>query len=158
MKSIAHPSLHLWLNLSVNIGPAISVSSDTDGLRSLYPITGGVVQGPDDIHGTVLPGGFDNYAQGSDGVGIMDARYAIRLDDGTVMVIHNRGYLLLSPEGAALESSGMWPVPAHLYHCRCQPEIQTGPGPHAWVNQQVFVGTVHYPAADQVDIAIYRMD
>lgn len=153
----APPFLQLWLNLSVNIGPEMAVGNTEDGYRCLYPITGGVVHGPDGLSGRVLPGGFDNYLQRADGVGIMDARYAVQLDDGTVLLVHNRGFLHLSPAGAALEHAGVWPVPADMYHCRCQPEIRTGAGPHHWVNHQVFVGTVHYPQAEQVDIAIYRL-
>ncbi|WP_089084231.1 DUF3237 domain-containing protein [Aquitalea magnusonii] len=154
---ILSPSLQLWLNLSVTIGAETVVGHTTDGRRVLYPITGGSVQGVGGISGRVLPGGFDNYCQGSNGIGSMDARYALQLDDGAVLLVHNRGFLHFSTEGAALEAAGVWPIPAELYHCRCQPEIRTGAGRYQWVNHQLFVGTVHYPLAERVEIAIYRL-
>jgi hypothetical protein len=150
------PFLQHWITLEVDIAPCVTIGSNMGRQRTLYPIIGGQVYGSG-LVGEVLAGGFDDYQQGADGVGLMDARYAIRMSDGEALLVHNRGSLVLTPEGLKQEQQGIWPLDASLYLGRCQPVFHAGEGPYAWVNQQIFVGTVHYPGNDRVDIAVYKL-
>jgi hypothetical protein len=71
----------------VGIGSSLSVGASKRGTRNIIPITGGTVSGR--FTGTVVPGGAD--FQIVSGGTKLDARYALKSDDGEYVVVRNCG-------------------------------------------------------------------
>src|SRR5690242_19006014 len=80
------------------------------GGRVDVPPAAGEISGPR-LQGTVMPYSGGDYARGrADGVAELNAHYMLQASDGTLIYIHNRGYLygrdddgkplMLSPEQA----------------------------------------------------------
>lgn len=70
------------------VGP---IEDSKDGKRDYnWPIIGGKFEGPE-IRGTVVPGGGDFPVTRPDGVSIINALYRLKTDDGTTIIIHNKG-------------------------------------------------------------------
>jgi len=74
---------------SVGIGASLLVGSSKRGTRNVIPITSGTATGR--ISGKVLAGGADFQLLGASF--ILDARYAIEADDGTLIIVRNCGPL-----------------------------------------------------------------
>ena len=71
----------------------------------------------------------------------MDALYSIRCDDGAVIVVHNSG--VVSGNGTYL---------------RTAPRFVAPNGPHAWLNEAQFVGSVAGgPRPGTVIIRVFRV-
>jgi hypothetical protein len=84
--------------IHVDLAPALDFGKTTSsGDRRFIPITGGRLEGPN-LVGEILPGGGDWNAVRADGVVHVLAKYAIRLDDGTMVNVHNEGYGRASQE------------------------------------------------------------
>ena len=71
----------------VQIGGSQSVGPSKRGNRNAIPITGGTVSGK--VEGKVLAGGADYQILGSGFV--LDARYTLQADDGTLILVRNCG-------------------------------------------------------------------
>lgn len=67
--------------------PFVVSNSPQKGKRQLIPITSGQVSG--DIKGIVLPGGVDSQIIQPDGLCRLSARYALRVEEGTIYVENN---------------------------------------------------------------------
>jgi hypothetical protein len=111
----------------VDLGPTVGLGRSPLGERRLIPILGGQFAGPR-LRGTVLPGGADRQLLGDDGVRRLDALYEMRVEDGTVVTVRNRA-LIHDPEG----------LPRYAFSTL---QIVAPAGPHEWLNQRVFVGTL----------------
>lgn len=99
------------------------------GERYIIPITGGTFDGPMGLRGTVLPGGADRQLWRSDGVRELDALYEMQHEDGSVFTIHNQVTIHEEADKPRYAFS----------HVR----VKAAEGPHAWLNQRVFIGTIH---------------
>lgn len=110
----------------VPMGPA---SASKDGERKeFYPILGGRFFGKG-LRGTVVPGGADFPVLRPDGVFVIDALYRLLTDDGTTIIIHNRG--LTYPK-----------QPGQPERSRLTPEFTAPKGPYDWLNKSIFVSTI----------------
>jgi hypothetical protein len=152
MSALPGPALtSRWvMRLDVTCAPPLRVGPTDDGLRENYPIIGGRFAGPA-LRGEVLSG-VDRFLRRSDGVGILDARYALRTEDGVVINLHNRG-VLWSPPGSDGQPDENGP-----YRCHCVPVFEPPLGRYAWLNQVIFAGRVAYPAPGHVCIDVFRFD
>ncbi len=102
-----------------------------DGTREVvWPIVGGRFWGPR-LNGEVLPGGGDFPVLRPDGTMVVDALYRLRVDDGTQVIIHNKGL--------AYPAQG----PAHRRY-RLVPTFTTVEGPHDWLQSSIFLATLVY--------------
>ena len=144
---------HWVLRLDVECEPPLQVGRIAAGERAIYPIRGGRFEGRD-IAGEVLPGA-DVFLRRPDDVGVLDARYALRATDGTLVTVHNTGLLVphgpppTTPEEAA----------AMAFSCHCHPVFEVASdSPHAWLARGFFVGTVTYPAEGRVVIDVFLLD
>lgn len=124
----------------VTLGPAEQVGDTPLGKRVRIPITGGRFAGPR-LSGTILPEGMDWQLIRRDGVTMLEAAYLMRERDGTLIHITNRG---VATKG----------------YVRTTPVFDVPLGPHQWLNEAVFIGTVG--PADKADgaavrITVYRL-
>ena len=124
----------------VTIDPAVDAGNGPLGHRRYIPITGGTFHGSR-IRGVVLPGGADWQLDRADGVTEVDALYSMRCDDGTVIIVHNRG--VISAGGA---------------YMRTTPRFDAPSGPHDWLNRSLFVGSISAaPQPGAVVIRVFRV-
>jgi hypothetical protein len=111
------------------------------GRRLGVQIESGHFEGPR-LRGTVVPGGGEWPHVRDDDVFCFDARYHLRTDDGTIILLHNRGYRHATPE--VMER--LWAlrpgdtVDPSEYYFRATPTFEVAPGPHDWLARHVFVG------------------
>ena len=129
------------LEARVDIAPPVDAGLTPGGLRRIVPITGGSFEGPK-LRGQVVPGGEDRQLFRSDGVLEVEASYALRTDDGAVIVVNNRGYWHGSPEVGSRIMQGEDVDPSLYYFRTCaRLEAPVG-GPYAWLNRTIVVGSV----------------
>jgi hypothetical protein len=134
---------------------AVQEVGDTPaGKRRFIPITGGAFEGPK-LKGIVLPGGADAQVIRRDGVTDLVARYTLKVDDGTLIYVVNRGLRHGPPEIMQRLGRGE-PVDPALYYFRTTPVFEVQAGPHDWLNRSIFVGTGARHAAE-VHIRYFRV-
>lgn len=137
------PGLAFVAALHVTLSPALRIGEVGHGQREIIPITGGTVSGPL-LNGRILPGGEDWALDGEEGRFSVWARYALELDDGTLVTVDNRGLGGTAPDGRFVG--------------RTVPRFEVADGPHAWLRHSVFVGTLAAdPAGAFVDLRFYRV-
>ncbi|MFG6485434.1 DUF3237 domain-containing protein [Roseateles sp. BYS78W] len=114
----------------VTLAPTVQVGRTPQGQRQYVPITGGRFKGPK-IQGRVLPGGWDWQLARPDGHMDLDASYMIQADDGTVIHVRNRGTLFKRADGS--------------YDIKTMAEFDAPLGPHQWLGEGAFIGTLGPP-------------
>ena len=145
------PELRHVCDIEVSVGPIRDLGPTPHGRRRIIPILAGTVRGPL-LNGEVVPGGADwQYVRG-DGVVELEARYSIQADDGAEIAVTNRGLRRAPPEIMERLSRGETVDPALVYF-RTVPVFDAPEGPHAWLNQSVFVATAaRFPNAVQIRV------
>ena len=135
--------------LRARVDAVQDVGDTPAGRRRFIPITGGTFEGPK-LKGVVLPGGADAQVIRPDGVTDLVARYTLKVDDGTLIYVVNRGLRHGPPEVMQRMMRGETVDPA-LYYFRTTPTFEVAAGPHDWLNRSIFVGTgARYAAEVQV--------
>lgn len=132
--------LELAFQAIVTLGPAETVGVTPLGKRVRIPITGGTFTGPR-IGGTILPEGMDWQLIRADGFTLVEAAYLMREKDGTLIHIVNKG----------VAGNG---------YVRTTPVFEVPLGPHQWLNESVFTGTIGpVPESKEpaVRITVYRI-
>ncbi|AQG77982.1 DUF3237 domain-containing protein [Spirosoma montaniterrae] len=146
--------------ITATLGPMQDLGPTTRGHRRIIPITGGTFNGtmPDGtpLRGNVLPGGADWQIVRPDGVAEVEARYTLQTDDGTLILITNRGYRHGPAEVLKRVADGEWVDPAE-YYFRTTPMFEVAPGPHDWLGRTVFVATGER-RADEVIIRVFAVE
>jgi len=136
------PRCELAFEARVSIGELLQIGSSAYGLRQLIPITGGEVSGPL-LQGEVVPGGADWQLVRPDGVLELDARYTIRASDGALIHVRNRG---------------IWHALGGKSYVRTVPRFEAPlDGPHAALNQSMFLGTVALGGRGAVRVTVFRV-
>ena len=113
----------------------------------MIPIVGGVFEGPR-LRGTILRGGADWQLSRPDGVLELEARYVLRVDDGTHIAIRNAGVMTAADDGGApyVRTVASFDAPRE--------------SSHAWLSRAIFVGTVALdrgPGAINVRVRIFQV-
>ena len=132
------PSLTHIADIMVEVAAPILLGPCPVGERRVVPILGGRIAGPR-LSGTVLPGGADTQLIRGDGVAEIVARYLLRLDDGTLVGVANRGLRHAAPDDMARLLRGEPVDPARVYF-RTAPVFETSAPGQAWLNRTLFVG------------------
>lgn len=93
------------------------------------PASGGTISGPR-LSGKVVGGSGADYARvRGDGTIELEAHYLLQVDDGTMIYIHNQGYLVRPAPGEAQPS-----------YFKLTPYFRVPEGQHDWLNRTVIVG------------------
>jgi hypothetical protein len=115
------------------------------GVRSAVYVDSGEFFGPN-LKGKAVPNSGGDYALfRPDDVACFDARYMLQEDDGTLILLHNRGFLWgRNPD--TMDKLRKWafedgpPVAHSEYYLRASPTFETSVGKHDWLTKHVFVG------------------
>ena len=156
------PTLEPLCDLVVLIAAPIEVGATPQGLRRMIPITAGLVTpapgcpaARPGLAGRVLAGGADFQLIVGGTTAHLDARYALALDDGTHVFVHNTALRFATAEATARLVRGE-PVAAHEVYFRCQPRFETAAPQWAWLMQSQFIGSgVRLP--DAVHMRFFRV-
>jgi hypothetical protein len=145
VPDVEPPMTELALELYVTIAPAVVVGPSDHGTRQYIPITGGRFSGTGGLRGEVLAGGADWQLRRPDGVTEVLAIYSIRTADGAVIEVDNRGIIVPELQGR----------PRYV---RTTPRFHAPQGPHDWLNQTTFVGTITpSPQGGAVIIRVFKV-
>jgi hypothetical protein len=113
--------------------------------RGAVYVDSGEFRGPR-LRGRAVPNSGGDYALfRPDGVLAFDARYMLEEDDGTLILLHNRGYLW-GRKPDTMERIRDWifrggkPVPRTEYYLRAIPTFEVNTGPHDWLMRHAFIG------------------
>jgi hypothetical protein len=124
------PKAEPVFQLQVLCSPPVPVGVMRGGNALMIPIIGGTVSG-ERLSGDVLPGGADWAIRRENGLFTVDARYAIRASDGTIIQVFNG-----CTSRMAIGKGGGPPVMV------TSPRFIAPEGAHEWLNYGVFVGTL----------------
>lgn len=132
--------IRLWFSRVQNI-----VNMPSGAGRGAVYVDRGTIEGPR-LSGSVEPASGGDWALfRPDGVLAIDARYMLRADDGTLILMRNRGYLWgrraeVMPRIRAWIFEGGPEVPHSEYYLRASPTFEVATGPHDWLMRHVVVG------------------
>jgi hypothetical protein len=133
------PSLEHVCDLEVTVGTPIDLGTMPSGRRRIIPITGGTIRGPR-MQGRVLSAGADfQLILGGGTHAHLDARYAIEMDDGALIWVHNTALRVASAEDSERIANGL-PVDPERVYFRCQPRMETAAPAWSWLNDCQFIG------------------
>ncbi len=113
--------------------------------RGAVYLDSGEFEGPR-LHGRAVPNSGGDYSLfRPDGVLAFDARYMLEEDDGTLILLHNKGYLWGRKEDTMqrlreMAFAGGPAVDPSEYYLRAFPTFEVQTGKHDWLMRYVFVG------------------
>lgn len=124
--------------------------------RAAVYIKSGKITGPM-LNGTVVPmSGGDWARKRPDGTLDFDARYLLKLDDGSLVYMTNTGYRWASAEDMA-KMSARQDVAFDSYYMRVTPRFEVKTGPNDWLTRYVFVGVAEkIPTGNRIHYFIVR--
>jgi hypothetical protein len=143
-------ALEFAFEARVRVAPPLVVGEGPLGLRRIVPILGGHCSGPN-FSAEVLPGGADWQVVRQDGVLQLEARYTLRMPDGALVQVINRG-LRHGPAPVLERIFRGEPVDPAEYYFRTVAEFEAPQGPHQWLCRALFLGE----AERRIDEAIVR--
>jgi hypothetical protein len=140
------------LLVRAELGERMELGPSKHGARFVVPILGGRFSGtPAGLQGEVLSGGADWQLLRPDGVLELDARYTLRVADGTLLHVRNRGLVVLPAAPEPDQKPG-------AVYVRTVPELEAPlASAHAWLNRTLFIGTLELSARNTVLVAMYRV-
>lgn len=138
-QSPGKPELRFTCAIRADLGPAVEFATTEGTVRAMFPITGGVLQGPG-LAGRILPGGADFAQRLPDGSYAIEARYCIEMEGGAVVFITNAGRMVPQPDGS--------------FQGRTRAAFEAPPGPYGWLGDAVFFGTALAEPGDEARVFI----
>ncbi|WP_270935057.1 DUF3237 domain-containing protein [Falsiroseomonas oryzae] len=140
--------------VAAEVAPPLLIGRGAAGERRIVPILGGRIAGPR-LNGEVLPGGADYQLIRADGVAEIEARYTLRLDDGALVYVVNRGLRHAAPDDMARLLRGEFVPPERVYF-RTAPVFETAAPSQAWLTRSLFLG-LGERRPDSVRIRIFAL-
>ncbi|HTN60792.1 MAG TPA: DUF3237 domain-containing protein [Devosia sp.] len=141
-----HPAMEFVFEIRLEFGGHQSVPDMPSGAgRGFVAIESGIITGPR-LNGRVLnESGGDWALFRPDDVLATDARYMLEADDGTRILMYNRGYLWgRAPDTLKRIQDWMFrdgpEVPFDDFYLRAAPSFETSAGPHEWLMRHIFIG------------------
>jgi hypothetical protein len=149
------PTLTHLLRAEIELGAIEEIGETPLGRRRVIPILGGSFTG-EQLAGAVLPGGADWQLVRPDGVVLLDARYILRTNDGSLIYIHNRG-VRHGPPAVLVQLARGEAVDPVLYYFRTTPLFETGAAQYNWLNNLIAVASgLRQQAAIVLDVYAVR--
>lgn len=133
------PDVEFVYEAEARLGPAVAQGPAPDGERRFVPILGGHFEGPR-LKGEIFSGGADWQVTRGDEVLVLDALYAMRTGDGTVIQVRNRGLRHGPAEVMRALARGERVDPSAIYF-RAAPSFIVAAGPYDWLNKSLFICT-----------------
>ena len=135
----------LVIDDAAEVRELLSVALRGAGYRVVEGFDSGVIEGPR-LRGRAVPNSGGDYALfRPDGVLAIDARYMLEADDGTLILMRNRGYLWgrrpdVMPRIREWIFNNGPPVEHDEYYLRANPTFEVQAGPYDWLMRHVIVG------------------
>jgi hypothetical protein len=160
--SLSTPRLEPIMRLTVQVAKPVEAGQVThtigEGRRRIIPIVGGQCSGVARGHsmaGEILPGGADFQLVSSATSAQLDARYILRLSDGSHIFVSNQAIRTGSEADIAALVRGEAVPPERIYF-RCAPRFEVERKDLAWMTQTLFIGTgARFP--DRVEMVFYEV-
>jgi len=124
------PALSLLCTIECAVDEIVSLGQAAAGERRFVPLGRGRVSGPV-LNGELIEGGVDWQWRRADGTLEIDAHYALRLADGTVVEVQSVGLRHGPPEVMEALARGE-EVPPSAYYFRTA--VRLGTGAPAWAH------------------------
>lgn len=145
-STIDNPRLEMVMEVRLDFPEAYSmVPLPGGGMRTAVLVQEGTFQGPL-LKGKAIPGSGGDYAYWrGDEVACLDARYLLQEDDGTVIMLMNKGFLW-GRQPDTMQRIRDWafnggaPVDHGEYYLRSQTTFECAAGKHDWLTKHVFIG------------------
>lgn len=148
------PRLQHLASLQATLSAPQMVGESGDGLRIVFPISGGEVRGPR-LNGSVLASGADWFLVRRDGVAVLDVRVTIATEDDAVIYAFYGGVSDLGEDGYAKALRGEFPPRLPL---RTTPRFETGHPAYSWLNRLQCIGIGEaVPAESRVAYDLYAL-
>jgi hypothetical protein len=135
-KGLARVELEHICSYWATLAPPEVIGPVAEGIRVHFYVVSGEISGPK-MHGRLRPVGGDWLLIRSDGVGILDVRATIELDDDALIYTTYGGLLDLGPNGYELFAKGALPAYVNL---RIAPRYHTTHPSYKWLNRLQCVG------------------
>lgn len=140
------PELQFAFEIHLDFAKFENIADMPSGFgRGFVYLEGGTITGPH-LNGRVLPASGGDWASfRPDDVLASDARYMLEADDGTRILMHNRGFLW-GREPDTLKRIQDWmfrdglEVPFEEFYLRSSPHFETPKGPYEWMMRHIFIG------------------
>ena len=132
------PKLEHLVDIRVDLEAPQVVGATPQGMRQIFPVKGGVFEGPR-LKGKILPGGGDWAIIRTDGAVQLDVRGTFQADDGALIYGTYGGLIVAEPAvfGRLLQGED---VPLGEYYFYVNPMFQTGAPQYAWLNKLIAIG------------------
>jgi Protein of unknown function (DUF3237) len=151
---LASVDLEYLFSYWATLAPPEVIGPIAEGIRVNFYVTAGEVSGPK-MRGRLRTVGGDWLLLRPDGVGLLDVRATMELDDGALIFTTYGGVVDLGPEGYSLFLKGILPPRLEL---RIVPRYYTGHPEYLWLNRLQCVGVgVFDVAQSRVSYDIYAM-
>lgn len=140
------PSLEFVFEIDLDFQRVHHIPNTPAGFtRSAVYVDSGRVSGPR-LNGRIIPDSGGDWAQiRPDGTLSFDARYMLEENDGTLILLHNRGYLW-GRKPDTIDRIREWIfnngplVPEAEYYLRSSPTFEVQTGKHDWLTRHVIIG------------------
>lgn len=153
-NSVASVDLEHICSYWATLAPPEVVGPVAEGVRVNFYVTAGEVSGPK-MRGRLRTVGGDWLLLRTDGVGVLDVRATMELDDGALVYTTYGGVVDLGPEGYPQFLKGILPPRLEL---RIVPRYHTGHPNYLWLNRLQCVGVgVFDVAKEMVSYDVYAM-
>jgi hypothetical protein len=139
MRDLLNATLEHVFDITVEFGADRTIFGPLPGgwHQGYTPALSGTISGPR-LNGTVMPQSGADYALvRSDGTVELNAHYLLRADDGTLIYLANRGYVVPAGADSARVNDQGLRQPSYF---RCAPTFRVPEGPHDWLARTVIVG------------------
>ncbi|MFV0644194.1 MAG: DUF3237 domain-containing protein [Sphingomonadaceae bacterium] len=145
-STMDNPRLEFTMEVRLQFPHAYMIAETPwGGTRSAVLVESGTFEGPK-IRGRAVPHSGGDYAYfRPDGVACFDARYLLEADDGTLILLNNKGFLW-GRKPDTMERLRKWafeggePVAHEEYYLRGNPGFECPSGKHDWLTKHVFIG------------------
>ncbi|OQW54578.1 MAG: hypothetical protein A4S14_14825 [Proteobacteria bacterium SG_bin9] len=140
--------------LIIKVAKPIEAGDFGYGARRVIPIEGGELTG-EGMHGTIEAGGADYQIIRPNGFTELEAKYAVRMDDGAVIYVENIGVRFGPAEALEKIRRGELVDPKLIYF-RSRPRFETGHPDYRWLMESFFVGSgSRFP--DRVELDVFQV-